>query len=148
MRAPLTTLVIGFGNDLRQDDALGVCAAEAVQAWRDPRVRGVAVRQLTPELAQAIAQAEQTIFVDARVGAVVEGTAVKPLAPSERVDAPDHACAPETLLALAGLLYGVRPRAWLVTVPGAEFGLGEALSAKAEQGLREALDAIRKLVFS
>jgi Ni,Fe-hydrogenase maturation factor len=61
----LSTLVIGCGNDLRGDDALGPLAATAVAAWDMPGVQALAVHQLMPELAEALAEADLAIFVDA-----------------------------------------------------------------------------------
>jgi hypothetical protein len=62
-------LVIGYGNELRGDDGVGPAAARAVAAWNEPGVQGIATHQLTPELADAIAGAEEVVFVDARIGA-------------------------------------------------------------------------------
>src|SRR5262249_51109422 len=62
-------LVIGYGNELRGDDGVGPAAARAVAAWAEPCVQAIATHQLTPELADAIAGAEEVVFVDARIGA-------------------------------------------------------------------------------
>src|SRR5579884_2097858 len=52
-------LVIGYGNPLREDDAVGLRAAELVDsgAYR--------CHQLTPELASVVADASMVIFLDA-----------------------------------------------------------------------------------
>ena len=51
-------LVIGYGNPLRGDDGIGWSAANALaEGMQDDRVRIVACIQLTPELAESIAQA-------------------------------------------------------------------------------------------
>ena len=63
---PMTPfLVIGYGNELRGDDAAGPCVARGVADWGRPEVDGLAVHQLTPELAPALAGAEVVVFVDA-----------------------------------------------------------------------------------
>src|SRR5690242_2835552 len=64
---PWSFVVIGYGNDIRGDDAAGPLAARAVAAWGAPGVRALAAHQLTPELAEALAAAELAIFVDAGV---------------------------------------------------------------------------------
>jgi Ni,Fe-hydrogenase maturation factor len=61
------TVVIGYGNDLRGDDALGPLAATAVAEWDMPGVQAIAAHQLMPELAEPLAQADLAIFVDARM---------------------------------------------------------------------------------
>jgi Ni,Fe-hydrogenase maturation factor len=47
-------LVIGYGNELRGDDAIGQWVA-----------RAVAAHQLTPELAEDLAHTDYAVFVDA-----------------------------------------------------------------------------------
>ena len=58
-------LVIGYGNTLRSDDGAGQRVAEKIGQWELPGVGALAVHQLTPELAENIAQADAVIFVDA-----------------------------------------------------------------------------------
>ncbi|MGF1587982.1 MAG: hydrogenase maturation protease [Pleurocapsa sp.] len=62
-------LVIGYGNTLRSDDGAGQSAANQIAAWGLPNVRSLAVHQLTPELAEDIANADTVIFVDAVISA-------------------------------------------------------------------------------
>jgi hydrogenase maturation protease len=45
-------LVLGYGNTLRRDDAVGPLAAEAVAGWGRPGVLALALPQLLPELAE------------------------------------------------------------------------------------------------
>ena len=55
-------LVIGYGNEPRGDDAIGPQVAQCVSAWSRPEVVGLAVHQLTPELAALLADVESRIF--------------------------------------------------------------------------------------
>jgi hydrogenase maturation protease len=135
-------LVIGYGNELRRDDAVGPRAARAVAAWRFLGVEGIAAHQLTPELAELIGEAERVVFVDAGRDDVV---LMRPLEPSRTTHVLGHAGEPRELLALAAALYGRRPAAWLITLPAPELGFGEGLSTAAEHGLAEALRQIRTL---
>jgi hydrogenase maturation protease len=135
-------LVIGYGNELRCDDAVGPRAARAVAAWRLPGVEGVAAHQLTPQLAERIGEAERVVFVDAGQDDVV---LTRPMEPSRTAPVLGHTGEPRELLALAEVLYGRRPEAWLITLPAPELGFGEGLSAAAEHGLAEALRQIRTL---
>lgn len=139
-------LVIGYGNTLRHDDAVGSLVAEEVAKWGHPEVLTIAVFQLTPELAANLATARTAIFVDARIddsdaGARVE--AIRPLADAS--GSLVHAITPEFLLRLSQAVYGRCPRAWLVSVPTQDFSFGEGLSAVAEQGVKDALKAIESL---
>ena len=58
-------LVIGYGNTLRSDDAVGPRVAEAVRELNLPGVRTLSCGLLTPELSDPISQARKVVFVDA-----------------------------------------------------------------------------------
>ena len=59
-------LVIGYGNELRGDDAIGPRVARAVRR-RYPDLKTVAAHQLTPEMAARLAGVRLAIFVDAAI---------------------------------------------------------------------------------
>jgi hydrogenase maturation protease len=143
-------LVLGWGSPLRQDDAAGAAAAEAVAARHDPRVDARALHQLFPELAEPLAAAELAIFLDARVAGPDEAVTVVPLdgepAPGAAPPALGHTADALDLLGLSQSLYGRRPRAWLVTIPAAELGMGEGLSPAARAGVAAAVEAVRRLI--
>ena len=151
-----SVVVIGYGNDLRGDDAVGPLAAAAVAAWDAPGIRALAVHQLTPELAEALAAANLAIFVDARApvpnqergGEGQQPIAVHSLEPAAVDSAIGHAGDPGALLALAAALYGRCPAAWLITVPAHSFEFGAGLSPAAECGLATALQQIRERIAS
>ena len=57
-------LIIGYGNTLRGDDGVGYKIAEIIEQWNINNITSLAVHQLTPDLAENIAQADTVIFVD------------------------------------------------------------------------------------
>ncbi len=136
-------LVIGYGNPLRSDDGLGHRAAEMMQ---NGQCEVIAVHQLTPELAGEIALAERVAFVDAscatngREAGKVSRQALKSetLPPSGL----SHHVSPQSLLALAGRLYGHEPQAVLFTVEALSFDLGEKLTPPVEAALPELLQRV------
>lgn len=132
-------LVIGYGNSLRSDDGAGLRVAEAVAAWGLPGVRSLAVHQLTPELAECLADAGRVLFVDARLAAEGTDIAVLPVEPSPSTIPAGHISDPRSLLALTRWLLGCSPRAWLLTIPGVAFEIGEEMSATATAGVGLAL---------
>jgi hydrogenase maturation protease len=140
-------LVIGYGNEMRGDDAAGPCVARRVAAWGRPEVDGLAVHQLTPELAAALAGAEVVVFVDACVKDRERAVCLRRLEAGPAA-VMGHTSDPRWLLSLADALYGRRPEAWLVTIPAADFGLGERLSPLARTGLAVALRHINRLVHA
>jgi hydrogenase maturation protease len=137
-------LVIGCGNELRGDDAVGPEAARRVAAWGRAEVDGMAVHQLTPELAAVLAEKEMVVFVDA--AAVGEGREVRLGADAGRGVGLGHIGDPGWLLALSETVYGRRPEAWLLTAPAAAFDFGADLSAAAQAGLSAILRRIDCLV--
>ena len=140
-----TILVIGYGNTLRSDDGVGPRVAMAIASRELPGLTAIAVQQLTPELAEPLAAAEMAIFVDARRADQDEAVEVRLLEPGEPGRSTGHTSDPRTLLALARMIFGRSPGGWLVTVPAADFSLGEGLSATAERGAEDALERITAL---
>ena len=137
-------LVIGYGNTLRSDDGVGLKVAAAVELAGLPGVRALACHQLTPELAEPVAQARAVVFVDAAVGAPA-GIQVVELAPAAAGQILAHVSDPKTLLALARDLFGRCPPAWWVTIPIQNTDFGEELSPLAREGMQSALEKIRAL---
>lgn len=140
--ATLQILVIGYGNTLRSDDGVGQTVAEIVKAWKLPHVQVMPVHQLTPELAEPLANADLAIFVDAYPADGKPEVQVCPLEPASSGWTIGHTSAPKGLLAIAQALYHHYPQAWLVAIPAKNFELGDSLSPIAEQGMVEALKII------
>ena len=141
-------LIIAYGNSLRRDDGAGLLAAvelEAILCDRDREVERIAVHQLAPELSETIArpEIEAVVFVDARAAANGEGAVeppgleILPLSPEDFSPSMGHHLDPAVLLTLAGRLFGRTPPAWLLTVPGVDFGHGESLSPVAQRALSD-----------
>lgn len=143
------TLLIGWGNELRGDDAAGRLLARTVVGWGRDEVRVIEAHQLLPEFADAVADAARVVFVDCRADA--PGDAARTTRITDRggrfgAGGLGHAAGPEEILDLAWRLYEARPEAWLVTVPGSEFGVGRPLSAETRSAIVEAEESIRKLL--
>ena len=124
------TLIIGYGNPLRGDDGFGWHAAVRLrEIIHDEGIEILPVHQLTPELMDPISHARRVIFIDAAVG---EDAGKLTVATLETTGAPPpaftHFATPAALLEGARSLYGASPEAWLITVVGLDFELGESLS--------------------
>jgi hydrogenase maturation protease len=137
-------LVIGYGNTLRGDDGIGPAVAEAIVARALPGVRVVVVHQLTPELAPDLAGCRRAVFVDA--AATGEAVTVTPLTDDAPAPSLAHAADPRGLLALARAAYGRGPEAWLVAVPGADFGYRDGLSEVGRERARSAASEVERLL--
>jgi hydrogenase maturation protease len=120
----LRALVIGYGNPLRGDDALGWHAAEHLanlpEFATNPGVRFLTVHQLMPEIAESISHAELVIFFDARAPSADIAPGVvcceeihpEPTAPQ----CLGHHLTPANAIAYARALYDANPRGFVLSV--------------------------------
>jgi len=118
------TLIVGYGNPLRGDDAAGFLAAEQLGGViTDPGVTVLAVQQITPELAEPVSRAARVIFIDAAVGPEPGQIRERIVRPAVERGAPafTHHASLEAILAAALALYGHAPEAWLISVGGSDF---------------------------
>ena len=127
---PDGALVIGYGNPVRGDDALGLeIASRLAASIRDEAIEVVALPQLAPELSELINEVGLVIFIDSshigRPGSwaceVVEPDATS-------LHTLGHHLTPESLLAYTQALFNTSPRALLVSVAGESFDFGQELS--------------------
>ncbi len=141
-RRQLGLIVIGYGNEMRRDDAAGLIVARRVKALGLQRVRTLVRRQLTPDLAELVAQARAVVFVDASLIGQPGTADSRPIGEAEMPQVFEHVMRPAALLAIAQALYGRRPEAWLVRVNVRDCGVGEGLSADAARGIAAAIKLI------
>ncbi len=144
-------LIIGYGNSLRGDDAVGPKVAEIVANWNLPSVKTIAAQQLTPELVNDIAAADYVIFVEAGSGhartvqldpIVVGSRSSRAL--SANISAEPLSCQPLTLLNLAKQLYSQTPQAWRLQVPTESFDTGKSFSSITQKGCDQAVRTIEQ----
>jgi hydrogenase maturation protease len=143
------SLIIGFGNESRGDDAAGPEVARRIAALELPNVRVLVAHQLTPELAEPLSTAERAYFVDARceeLGSAAESP-IERIEPSEAGSFASHSLSPAQLLALSQVLYGRAPRAWMVAVDAVQFHAAEPLSPSARRRVDEAVAALKESIF-
>ena len=137
-------VVIGYGNDLRSDDGAGIHVATRLAAQL-PQSLVIVTHQLTPDLAEDIATAEQVIFVDAyaahesnarlRIDKISGDDSYNP-------SALGHHGAPQGLMHLAHQLFGKTPDAWVVGIPAFCFDAGETISPETLHRINEAVALI------
>ena len=134
-------LVIGVGNPLRGDDAVGpeVAARIELRAGLHSQVRVCSVFQLTPELALDISESRAAILVDASVELSPGRVAIARLFPrtSRRGLASPrgplgHHVAPGEIVELALAAFGQAPPTWVVGIGASRFDMGTGLSPAVE----------------
>ncbi len=139
-------LLIGYGSTLRQDDGLGWwVASQLAPCYQGSDVRVICAHQLLPEVTASIAKAECVIFVDASVEGCAGSVQVREIQPS-RSFGEVHTVQPPEILRLTDYLYGRCPKAYLVTITGEAFGIGDTLSERAQAAIPQAIIEIKRLL--
>ncbi|MCU0491198.1 MAG: hydrogenase maturation protease [Chloroflexaceae bacterium] len=139
-------LVLGYGNELRGDDAAGRLVAEACAALSRPGLRVLSLRQLAPEHAALIAEADAVVFVDAYVATSPAAPLLtQALAATTTPGRSSHSCEPAGLLALAAALYNATPPAWQLLLPAHTCTLGAPLSPATTAIIPQAVETILAL---
>jgi len=144
----LRALIIGYGNPLRGDDALGWRAAECLAAipevGNDPSILIETLHQLTPELAVNLADAELVIFIDATAPSerIASGTlrCEELLEEAPAHEALGHHLTPAQTLAYARALFHANPTVFLASVAAASFDYGAPLSPAVEAALPDLVE--------
>ena len=143
MTAGAGVVVVGYGNPLRGDDAVGWRVAETIAT--DPRLAGahvIAAHQLLPEHAVELAEAGLAVLVDAKVGELPGSISVAHVAPCSERGAFAHHLTPA---ALAGLALAVAGRSADVVVVSVGIGSTEP-GAGLSHAVAEAVPAVREVV--
>lgn len=147
------TLILGYGNPDRQDDGaawhvLIDLARRFGRSVTEEFTEGlwdtgneldlIFVLQLTPELAETVAEYERVCLADAHAGNILEELLFGPVEVQFQSSPFTHHLTPQSLLALAKSLYNAQPEAVLVTVRGYEFGFGSELSERTRELVQQA----------
>ena len=134
-------LIIGVGNPLRGDDAVGWRVAERLPA-SDVGARVVACHALTLEFAPVIATAEVVIFVETCTAGTPGEVRCTRIQPAHRRTPPQHGETPVSLLTLASARYCGRPAAYVITITAEQFGIGMPLSPAVADAVAQAVAVI------
>jgi hydrogenase maturation protease len=122
-------LIIGYGNPLRGDDGVGWQIADPLARLAGDSATVFVVHQLTPELAEPISSADLVVFIDAcyegQPGTWTCETIRPDPNPSHRFS---HYFTPANLLSYTYAVFGVSPKALLVSVAGSSFDYSQGLS--------------------
>lgn len=142
-------LIMGYGNPLRGDDALGQAAAAylAQRFEEDAEVQVRAVHQLTPDLAEQLAACDTAVLIDARHAAPAGQVFLEEVqAAAQPSSGFSHYVTPGELLLLADKLYGARPSVYLAGITATSFGVGVPLSAAVRDGLPLLIEKVEAAV--
>lgn len=142
-------LIIGYGNPLRSDDAIGHHVAQAMQGrLRHTRLQVHTTYQLVPELVSLISSARLVVFIDARIGDTPGEVFSQLVIPEAAAGALTHHVNPASLLAASAELYSSTPSAILISITGADFDYGAELSPELQQKLPTIADQVKAIIES
>ena len=155
------SLVIGYGNLERQDDGVAFYVVNRLRrrlaqqplSWDedgmsrlDRLTDSVFIRQLTPELIEAIAHYDRVIFVDAQVPADSPNLLCTRLYPGVGTPLFSHHMHPEMLLGFLKAVYEREPVSHLLTIQGSRFELKRGLSVKTAAIVAPATEMILEML--
>lgn len=143
--------IIGYGNPQRRDDGIGAyVVAELNEILKGKQgIETLAVHQLGPDLVWDLRNAKLILFIDATMSELKEGwqwTIVEP----ELKNLPylSHYFDPAFLLGLLQSIYVESPEAWMISVEGRDFDIGEGLTKEAQNRACMVAAEILKLLES
>ena len=133
------TLVLGWGNLSRGDDALGPCCVAdlraALPAYFEEHVEFMDDYQLQVEFALDLVGRARVLFIDASVNCAAPFL-VRQVFPRRDSSFSSHSLSPEALLQVYVDLQGQNPpSATVLEIRGESFELGEPMTAAAEANL-------------
>lgn len=149
---PAPTLVFGYGNPARGDDALGPRMIEALEALRDVgRLPGVdLLTDFQPQVEHVLdlRDRNRVIFVDADLSRAPttpdQAYRWLPVEPTPAIGWTSHQLSPGQLAGLLRRLYpDQHPRLRLLAIRGRDSALGAELSASARANLASAIGMLR-----
>ncbi len=143
-------VVLGYGNPSRGDDALGPRLLERAEAWLaehpELAVATVADFQLQIEHALDLEDRDLALFLDADASCP-DAFAFAPVGPGRDASYSTHELSPSAVLDVFRALEGhAPPPAYVLSVRGERFDLGEPLSPSAEAHLEAAWAFLQELL--
>jgi hydrogenase maturation protease len=140
------TLIIGYGNPLRQDDGIGWRAAELLeQTLPAGSAEIIQCHQLTPELAANLEDASVVVFLDAACDQEPGAISSVPVQ-AEGAVVWSHYLTPGQLLSLSEQLGGKAPPAFLIRGGIERMDLAEGLTELGEETASQMADLARACV--
>lgn len=149
-------LLLGYGNPDREDDGVAwhILRALAVKmglpapdSYEDDfpensHVDFAFYLQLTPEMAEDIAQYEHVCFVDAHTGNIPEEVRIIDVESDFQKSPFTHHLTPQSLLSICETLYKTKPESALLSVRGYRFLFSRTLSDPTSALVTEAVELV------
>ena len=133
-------IVIGIGNNTRQDDGLGWAFLEKLEKDGFNEENLFCKYQLMVEDAELISTYKTVIFVDACKTNLKNGFAMERVYPSKEVSFSTHEVPPNQILNLCETIYNKTPNAYIIKIEGYQWDFEIQLSTQAKINLNNAIN--------
>ena len=138
------TLIIGIGNNTRQDDGLGWDFLELLEKEGFNTDNLVYKYQLMVEDSELISAFDTVIFIDACKSQLKGGFSFERIYPAEEVSFSTHSVPPNQILNLCETIYGKTPSTYLLKIQGYNWNIEIGLSEQAKTNLKNAFNHFTK----
>ena len=132
------TLIIGIGNNTRQDDGLGWCFLDLLENEGFNTNHLLYKYQLMVEDSELISTYKSVIFIDSCKSKLKDGFLMEPIYPSEQVSFSTHSVPPNQILNLCESIYYKYPTACIIKIQGNYWDFEIGLSPQAKTNLTAA----------
>ncbi|MDO9274224.1 MAG: hydrogenase maturation protease [Lutibacter sp.] len=132
------TIIIGIGNNTRQDDGLGWDFLGLMENDGFNTDNLLCKYQLMVEDAELISAYKTVIFVDACKSELNGGFSYERIYPAEEFSFSTHSVPPNQILNLCNTIYVKKPKAHLMKIEGYQWDIGVGLSKQAKTNLKNA----------
>ena len=142
----MKTLIIGYGNDSRNDDGVGWFVITELAKLNLPGVTLTTAHQLEVDVAETASTYDRVIFVDAAIPESPSAWWTAEVSPGFESHAVAHYLTPGDVLGLSQTLYGRAPRGVTYCIRGRDFNFGTTLSAETKLAAAAVVGHITALV--
>ncbi|MEX1381796.1 hydrogenase maturation protease [Lutibacter sp.] len=132
-------LIIGIGNNTRQDDGLGWGFLDSLLKDGYNEENLLYKYQLMVEDAELIGDYDNVIFVDACITELKNGFEIERIYPAEQVAFSTHEVPPNQVLNLCETIYNKKPKAFMIKIQGYVWDIEIGLSEKATENLAKSI---------
>ncbi len=150
MARPRTILIMGVGNEMRNDDRVGLVLARLLRREAWPGVRIIETGGDATIWLRFWAEAETVVLLDATMTGAQAGALHHCDLGRAPVDAPrsasTHGLGLGHIVELARALDRLPSQLYIVGIEGADFGYGTVLSPAVAAAIPSALRAVRELI--
>jgi hydrogenase maturation protease len=138
----MKTLVIGYGNDSRNDDGIGWFVVAELQRRALPGVTFETAHQLEVDFAETVRDYDRVVFVDAAIPESPRAWWREDVVPGFQSHAVAHFLTPGDVLGLCRTLSDHAPTGVLFSIRGHDFNFGTTFSPATRQAAGEVVQQI------